>query len=180
MVDVWGAGRIVATRVAPEDFPALAALFALPETTAHRPDPTPDRPEASHARLARDLAHWRAEGFGRWRLSVGAETIGFGGLTRRRGFDGLNLSFHLLPAWRGQGLATAFADAAVSLAFARLGADRVLGLARPANRASQRVLIRAGFTARGEAVLGGAPTLVFDRRRAGEPARRALTEPAMA
>ena len=85
------------------DLGFVTALFARPELVAHRPDPTPDSPEESARRLARDRAHWRLHGFGRWAVEAEGRPIGFGGVTVSTEFDGLNMSYHLHPdCWGGR------------------------------------------------------------------------------
>ena len=151
--------------IRPDDLSDLTALFALPETVAHRPQPAVDPPDVSRARLDRALDHWREHRFGTWAIAADGRTIGFGGLTRRTGYEGLNISYHLFPhSWR-RGYATAFVNEAVAVAFGPLEATRVVGLVRPANPASRRVLERAGFVAEGEVDYGGAPITLLARYR---------------
>lgn len=144
----------------------MAALFARPELVAHRPDPAPDPPAASLARLERERAHWAQHGFGRWTLVHEGRPVGFGGLTLKAGFEGLNLSYHLHPDAWGRGFAREFALEAVVAAW-QLGARRVIGLVRPVNLASRAVLEHAGFALEREVMLQGAPSLLF--ARLGEP-----------
>jgi hypothetical protein len=89
-----------------DDLPFLTELFAKPELVAHRPVPRPDSPEECAARLARDRAHWKEHGFGRWAVIANENLIGFGGVTVSKEFDGLNLSYHLDPQSWGNGYAT--------------------------------------------------------------------------
>jgi len=145
------------------DLPFLTDLFSLPEMVAHRPHPVPDSPAQSAARLARDLAHWKQHGFGRWALEMGEHPIGFGGLSRKEGIEGLNISYHLHPDFWRRGFAGEFVDEALRVAFEVIEAPRVVGLVRPVNPASRSVLERAGFTFEGEVEFEGAPTLLLAR-----------------
>lgn len=52
---------------------------------------------------------------------------------------------------------------ALAVAFGLLQAQRVIGLVRPANPASRRVLERAGFIPEAEIMLDGAPTVLLAR-----------------
>lgn len=159
-------GRLLLRRPEPGDLASVVALFARPELVAHRPDPRPDSPEASAERLARDIAHWQAHGFGRWTVECEGEIIGFGGVTVTRKPGELNLSYHLEPRHWGHGYASEIVAAALDLAFGELKAPCVIGLVRPANPASRRVLERASFVFETETMLGGAPTQRFIRKRA--------------
>lgn len=143
------------------DLPFVTELFSLPALVAHRPDPRPDTPEASAARLAKDMAHWEQHGFGRWAVLHQGRLIGFGGVTVSESFAGLNLSYHLHPSAWGQGFAGEIVQAALSAAFGQLGAARVIGLVRPANPASAKVLQRSGFQRDSEVILHGAQTFLW-------------------
>ncbi|AOO83578.1 GNAT family N-acetyltransferase [Bosea vaviloviae] len=150
--------RLVLRIPRPDDLDFLVALFQRPELVAHRPHPRPDTPEASAERLARDIAHWRQHGFGRWAIEQSGALIGFGGLTVKPGVEGLNLSYHLDPTSWGRGFASEFVAEALAVAFGPLRASRVIGLVRPANPASRRVLEKSGFVFEREIMLDGAST----------------------
>lgn len=90
-------GRLLLRRPATSGLAFLIDLFSRNELVAHRPDPTPDTPQHSAARLARDIGHWDRHGFGRWAVEAGGKMVGFGGVTVSSDFDGLNLSYHLQP-----------------------------------------------------------------------------------
>ncbi|HEX9446854.1 MAG TPA: GNAT family N-acetyltransferase [Dongiaceae bacterium] len=147
------------------DLDAVIAIFSQPVVVAHRPDPSPENAADCRARLERDLDHWHDHGFGRWALIFTDTVIGFGGLTLRDGFAGLNLSYHLHPAYWRHGLASEFALAAVEMAFMDLAAPHVLGMVRPANIASCHVLENAGLTLERDIVYGGHPGLLYLKRR---------------
>ncbi len=87
--------------------------------------------------------------------------IGFGGVTVSKEFDDLNLSYHLQPESWGQGYATELVRETLTFAFDNLHADRVIGLVRPVNAASKRILEKCGFTFDREVMLHGAPTSMY-------------------
>ncbi|WP_442920225.1 GNAT family N-acetyltransferase [Mesorhizobium sp. WSM4935] len=154
------------------DLDFLADLFSRPELVAHRPDPTPDSPQQSAARLSRDIDHWDGHGFGRWAVEADGGLIGFGGVTVSNDFQGLNLSYHLHPNSWGRGYATELVMEALRAAFVTLETKRVIALARPANPASRRVLEKCGFTFESDVVLHGAPTALFVVTAASYPGRQ--------
>ncbi|MGZ2380947.1 GNAT family N-acetyltransferase [Rhizobium brockwellii] len=143
------------------DIDFLTRLFSRPELVAHRPVPRPDSPEESAARLARDIGHWKDHGFGRWAVEANDALIGFGGVTVSQEFDGLNLSYHLQPESWGQGYATELVRETLVFAFENLRAERVIGLVRPVNVASKRILEKCGFNFEREVMLHGAPTNTY-------------------
>ncbi|MCQ2003777.1 GNAT family N-acetyltransferase [Rhizobium sp. NRK18] len=146
------------------DLSFMTALFAKPELVAHRPDPTPDSRVVTKARLAREISHWRKFGFGRWAAEADGELIGFGGVTQSEHYDALNLSYHLDPAFWRRGYAVELARAAVSYGTVHLRRSRIVGLVRPVNGASRRVLEKCGFVQEGMVELHGAPTMLFSLR----------------
>ncbi|RFB93746.1 GNAT family N-acetyltransferase [Rhizobium leguminosarum bv. trifolii] len=144
-----------------EDIHFLTALFSRPELVAHRPVPRADSPEESAVRLSRDIDHWKDHGFGRWAIEAGGALIGFGGVTVSKEFSGLSLSYHLQPESWGHGYATELVRETLTFAFDDLHADRVIGLVRPVNAASRRILEKSGFSFEREVMLHGAPTNMY-------------------
>ncbi|MGV1789445.1 GNAT family N-acetyltransferase [Rhizobium sp. A37_96] len=158
--------RLSLRRPEEQDLDFITTLFARPELVAHRPDPRPDSPAESARRLARDRAHWRLHGFGRWAVETEGRLIGFGGVTVSTEFEGLNLSYHLHPDHWGNGYATELVKEALAFARNDLQAQRVIGLVRPVNVASRRVLEKCGFGFERDVMLHGAPTRLFSYRTA--------------
>ena len=120
-------GRIHLRRVSKGDLDLYCSLFSNPAMLAHRPDPTPDSRERFVASLERDGAHWREHDFGRWTLAADGTTLGLGGLSRKPGFAGLNVSYHIDPAHWGSGYAPEFVRAATRVTFEDLLAPTVYG-----------------------------------------------------
>jgi RimJ/RimL family protein N-acetyltransferase len=160
---IWRTERLRLRLPAPTDLPFIIDLFSRNELVAHRPDPEPDSAETSLGRLTREIAHWQQHGFGRWAVEADDELIGFGGVTRSPFFAGHNLSYHLHPDFWRLGYATELARFAIDFALNDLGAFRVIGLARNANPASQRVLQKAGLSFESDVILHGKPINLFSR-----------------
>ena len=161
---ITNTARLTLRPPADADLSFMIALFSKSELVAHRPDPTPDDPVVTEARLAREIAHWREFGFGRWAVEADGQLIGFGGVTRSDRYDALNISYHLDPAFWGKGYAVELARAATSYGTDVLRWNRIVGLVRPINGASRRVLEKCGFVHEGSIDLHGAPTLLFSLR----------------
>jgi RimJ/RimL family protein N-acetyltransferase len=162
--DLWQTPRLTLRPPQISDLPFLSDMFARPELTRHRPDPTPDDAAASAARLDRDMAHWAEHGFGRWAVLDGEKIVGFGGVAHSLHYDALNLSYHMHPDCWGRGFASEIARAAVFYARHNLQAPLIIGLARAVNPASQRVLIRAGLVYQRDVLLYGEMTGLFELR----------------
>ena len=93
------------------------------------------------------IADYRKYGFGRGAciLKKTGEQIGFAGLKYLEEFGEVDLAFRLMRAYWGMGLATEAALASVRFGFADLGLKRIIGLVMPENKASVRVLEKAGL-----------------------------------
>jgi [ribosomal protein S5]-alanine N-acetyltransferase len=98
--------------------------------------------------LSEDIEHWQQQSFGPWIFSetVTGVFVGRGGLRRTTvlGAGTVELLYALRPDSWGQGYATEMAMIAMVHA-RRLGLQEVVGFTAVENRASRRVLERAGF-----------------------------------
>ncbi|QXT38135.1 GNAT family N-acetyltransferase [Gymnodinialimonas ceratoperidinii] len=137
--------------------------MSLPEMRAHRPDPSAPSKDQLDDSLAKDLDHWAHHGIGRYVVCHEAKPVGLCGLTRRPGYPGWNLSYHLHPEHWGKGWAGLMARAMVALAETHTKEAYLHGLVRPANPASARVLEKACFTEAGTVALGGAESRLWIR-----------------
>ena len=115
--------------------------------------------------LDRNLQHWSEHGFGLWilREAITHEIIGRAGLRHLviEGMAEVELAYALFPEFWGRGLATDAARACVTIGRDWLGLHSVVGLVRPANEASQRVLQKAALAREREVMHGGQPHLLF-------------------
>jgi ribosomal-protein-alanine N-acetyltransferase len=106
-------------------------------------------PGQTQRRLERELEHWRVHGFGRWALfdRVTGEFVGRGGFRRVEveGRPEVELGYAIVPERWGEGLATELSRAAVGIAFDDLGLTEIVAFTLPDNRASRRVMEKAGF-----------------------------------
>jgi len=159
--------RLTLRPVAMGDLKAAYAIYSRPEVVRHRPDPVPDSKALCARRLEKEVRHWEKHDIGRWAILKDGAVIGFGGLTHKVGFFGLNLSYHLNPDHWGQGYAQEFVSEALAVAFGPRQAQRVIGLVRPVNTASLRVLEKAGFAKEAEVMLEGSTSLLYARHAKG-------------
>jgi RimJ/RimL family protein N-acetyltransferase len=131
----------------PAHLDALAKINSDPELMRHTGDGNTVSREETKKRLHRDIEHWRQHGFG-LRAAIHKSDrvfIGFCGLQFVAGTQEVEVGFRLAKQYWGQGLATEAARAVVRHGFEVLGLDRIIGLAQPANVASQRVLEKSGL-----------------------------------
>jgi RimJ/RimL family protein N-acetyltransferase len=117
------------------------------------------------AYLERNLAHWAEHGFGIWILRdpMTGRVMGRAGLRHLlvEGAPEVELAYALLPEFWGRGLATDAARACVTIGREWLGLASLVALTQPDNLASQRVLLKAAFTAEREVTHGGVRQVLF-------------------
>jgi [ribosomal protein S5]-alanine N-acetyltransferase len=119
--------------------------------------------ERALAVLQRDIEHWQAHSWGPWvffELATGV-FVGRGGLRRSviAGDECVEVLYALRPDVWGRGYATEIA--LISVVQAReLRIDEVVGLAATSNRASRRVLEKAGLPPREPVEHAGLPHLL--------------------
>ena len=93
--------------------------------------------------------HWERHGFGLWLLRDRATglMVGRGGLQYTDAIGGfaVEAAWAIAPARWGEGLATELAIASVWVAFDVLDLHEVIAITLPDNRASRRVMEKAGF-----------------------------------
>lgn len=105
--------------------------------------------EETAGMTARMVAHWEAHGFGLWvaREPGTGRFIGRGGLQRAvvGGGAEVEVAYALAAEWWGRGLATELALKSVRVGFAELRLGDLVAFTVPDNRASRRVMEKAGF-----------------------------------
>lgn len=102
--------------------------------------------------------------------------VGLCGLLRQQleGVAELEVGYHLLPEYRGRGLASEAARGVMAYAFERLGADRIISIILPDNAASIGVARRNGLAYERPARFRGLDVVIYAARR---PARAEASDP---
>lgn len=142
--------RLFIRPVTPSDTDDLFRIYGDPATNTFNPaGPHPDIYH-SQAVLSRALSHWKSHGFGTWAISLRENpdrVIGFGGLSIRHFADITinNLGYRFSTEAWGKGLATEFANYAVSYGFKALKLPEISAIVRANHLASQKVLLKAGL-----------------------------------
>jgi RimJ/RimL family protein N-acetyltransferase len=99
--------------------------------------------------LDRNLAHWRQHGYGLWIFTAKTDGrfVGRGGLRQVHvnGIDEVELAYALRSEFWGQGFATEMARALVKVGTEKLSLKSIVCFTLTSNRASQRVMEKAGF-----------------------------------
>lgn len=130
------------------DLPDLVRLDTDPRVMRYIADGKPPAPAAVAAMLKRMIAYPRLyPGLGIWHASrrdTGA-FVGWFSLKYAGRSPDIEVGYRLVPAVWGKGYATEGATALVDYGFDDLDLDRIIGVTHPGNRASQRVLLKAGL-----------------------------------
>ncbi len=154
-----------------EDLEEMCALLGDAEALALWGDPL-DR-EGARDWIARNLARYAADGFGRCAVVLRAtgELVGDCGLIRTtvEGVPEVELGWIVRRSHWGQGLATEAAVAWREYAFGVLALERIVSMVPEQNAASRRVAEKLGMGVERTAVWGGEPMLMYSRARRGRP-----------
>jgi len=113
-------------------------------------DGAPWPAERSRQFVERQIALFGARAFCLWKLLPrlhrdGAGLIGFCGLQPLPESDEIEIGWWLARGWWGRGLATEAAQAALRDGFERVGVQRIVAIAQPANIASIGVMRKLGM-----------------------------------
>ena len=139
--------RLILRPVQPEDAPAFEAFYADPHVMAIRKYGVLEAPVARrHVRIM--IEHWSTHGFGMWVVEEAAsgEFSGECGLRWLEDGSDVELSYGLYTEFRGRGLATEAARAALDFGVETLALQRIVALSRGDNVDSHRVLEKLGMT----------------------------------
>jgi len=117
-----------------------------------------------------NLAHRDQYGYGVWVFrGENGRLVGRAGLrnTRRVGGDGVELAYALAVESWNRRIATEVTKATLRLAFKRLGLTNIVCFTLATNRASQRVMEKAGFAYERDVVHAGLPSVLYRITAAG-------------
>jgi RimJ/RimL family protein N-acetyltransferase len=131
----------------PDDLEDYFLLGSDPEVMRYISRGVP-RPRADAAdALAKLVEHWETQGFGVWVLMERAtgQFLGRCGLRHLPAIGEIELLYTLMRHAWGRGIATEAAHAALQYAFQVLKLRRIIAFAKPANRASWRVMEKLGM-----------------------------------
>ncbi|MFD1795665.1 GNAT family N-acetyltransferase [Paracoccus aurantiacus] len=126
------------------DHASYSAFFADAEASRFYGGPL--LPYQAWERLAADIGHFMLKGFGRFVIEKDGQVIGGCGILDVDGWPGHELTWWLLPAARGQGIAQEASRAVLAWAGTELGWPRVETHFRDENTAARRLTESLGGT----------------------------------
>jgi ribosomal-protein-alanine N-acetyltransferase len=163
-------GRLIGRRLRAADFDDLARMHQDPRVMATlAPAGAPNggllSDDETRQYLRRNLEHWDRHGYGLWlfRDRADGRFVGRGGLkhTSVDGKDEVELAYAVMADYWGRGLATEMAEAILAVGFERLGLSEVACFTLTTNRASRRVMEKAGFRYERDFVHAGLPHVFY-------------------
>ena len=142
---------------------------------ARGPYPVDKARDAALRTISYFIEHWEVHDFGVWAVVEKASStlIGQCGLNTLEEAPEVEVLYLLDRPYWGRGLATEAAQTAVDVGFDHVGLPRIVGLTRPENIASQRVLQKIGLRYERRARFFGLDVLYFALDRE----ERAATQP---
>jgi RimJ/RimL family protein N-acetyltransferase len=154
--------RLILREITPDDADQFYWLNADPEVIRYTGDAPFAGPEEAR-RFLESYDQYRLYGYGRWAVIRKADQAFLGWCGLR--FDPLggetDLGFRFFKTHWGHGYATEAALASLNLAFERFQLSEVIGRAMESNRASIRVLEKAGMRFRNIDFLDSQSALIY-------------------
>jgi RimJ/RimL family protein N-acetyltransferase len=165
-MDRFATPRLKATKLARQDLPDLVRLHLDGEVSRFIGGVR--TPSATATYLETNLRHWVDRGLGLWTLrTYDGAFIGRAGLryVELEGVAELELAYTFVRSAWGQGFATEIAQALVEIWHTRCAEPSLVGIVMKGNLASERVLLKAGFSHERDAVFHDENCGVFRRLR---------------
>jgi len=102
--------------------------------------------------IAESLGDYAARGYGAWAVEAAGDSglAGYGGIVSARRRADPEIIYALRPSLWGRGLGSELVPALLDHGFGACGLKRLVATVRPENRASVRVLEKAGMNCAGE------------------------------
>jgi ribosomal-protein-alanine N-acetyltransferase len=130
-----------------DEIDALVRLWGDPDVTRYLPTGRPVPEDRARAGWESFIRHWEEHGFGPWSLFLKADDtwVGYCGLRHLGDGEDVELLYAIDKRWWGRNFTTEAARVAVDDGFRRVGLDRIIAVALPANIASIQVMKNVGM-----------------------------------
>ena len=128
---------------APQDLPHYADFYTISDVKVGSYRGGRSDAEIA-ATLIRDISHWDTKGFGMFLVFEGPTFMGGTGLSHPDNWPCHELTWWLIPAARGKGIATRASRAVINWAYTTLGWPRVETHMRDENKPARRLAKRLG------------------------------------
>lgn len=146
-INSFSTKRLIAKRMQVEDFELLMKMYSNPQVMSTLGGVRTE--DKTREYIQQSLTHWNEHQFGLWMFYFKEtnEWVGRGGLRRLHvdGHEEVEVPYAVMPQFWNQGLTTEFVMACCEIAFEILGLDNIVCFTLATNKASQRVMEKAGF-----------------------------------
>jgi RimJ/RimL family protein N-acetyltransferase len=161
---VFESDRLLFRLFTMEDAELVYRLNLDPEVTRFTHDPVSTIEKASEILERTILPQYALYNHGRWavHLKQDLEFIGWCGLKYRAELKEIDLGYRFIKEFWGKGYATEAAFASIRYGFEKLGLQRIVGRAEPANIASVKVLEKCGMKHIGEEIVDGHAAITYE------------------
>ncbi len=139
--------RLILRELRPDDAEGMMQLHSHPEVQKYTGDGVILSREGIREKIREKMQDYQKYGYGRWAtiLKGGNQFIGWSGLAYLPEFDEIDVGYRFLPEFWGKGLATEATRAILDYAFRELKLSRIVAIAMIENKASIRVMEKAGM-----------------------------------
>jgi ribosomal-protein-alanine N-acetyltransferase len=144
--------RLRLRQLTPADAEAVIALFSAPEVVRFLNQPPTDTPEKAVGLIDWLNGQFEKQAGVNWGITLLDDpcVIGICGCDKWQPEDRrVDIGYHITPAYWGRGYATEAAHAVIAWCFEYLDVHRVQADCTEGNSASERVLLKCGFTFEG-------------------------------
>ena len=139
--------RLLLREITLDDKEGLFKLHSDPEVQKYTGEPLVESIEEIEKAITTRIYDYEKYGYGRWAtiLKDDMQFIGWAGLAYLPEFDEIDLGYRFLPEYWGQGIATEASQAILTYGFEQLKLRRIIAIAMKENKASIRVMEKAGM-----------------------------------
>lgn len=139
--------RLLLREITLEDKEDMLQLHSDPTVQIYTGEPVVESIEDMEKAIWERINNYEKYGFGRWAtiLKKGMQFVGWAGLAYLPEFDEIDLGYRFLPKYWGSGIATEASRAILTYGFDSLKLKRIIAIAMKENKASIRVMEKAGM-----------------------------------
>ena len=142
----------------------LADIWSDPEVTRFLPSQgKPVSRQNTEKAIASFVDHWQSNQYGVWEILDNASglMIGYCGLRYLEEIDDTEVLYGLAKDYWGRGIATQAVRAAIAYGFEQAALSRIVALSFPENKASRRVMEKAGLRYEGRISVFGLDAVCY-------------------
>ena len=143
---------------------ALADIWSDPEVTRFLPSQgKPVSRQNTEKAIASFVDHWQSKHYGVWEVldNKTGLMIGYCGLRYLEEIDDTEVLYGLAKDYWGKGIATQAVRAAIAYGFEQAALGRIVALSFPENKASRRVMEKAGLRYEGRISVFGLEAVCY-------------------